>query len=163
MAVQARRSSVAVKIDVQLKEKSSVTGATDFSSFKTLDNVSDIPDLGGAPEQIDVTAVGDERRKFINGIIEQDELEFTCFYEEKTFDGLREGGLGLIRVAVYASNEAKEADDEGSVAGAEMVIWIKGNISVAIAGFGVGDALNYTMRVAVEELEIDPEEDLTLA
>ena len=159
MAVQDRRSSIAVKVEAQLKTASSVKaeGTVDFSAkLVELDNVSDIPDLGGTPEQLDVTPIGADRRKFINGIIEQDELEFTCFFEANVYNGLIDGGLGLIKITIYPSHADKEAGTN-----AEMEIWIKGNISVGISGFGVGDALNYTMRVAVEELEFD--EALTLA
>lgn len=131
-----RRSSIAVKVEYKIGAAESLTELT---------NVSDIPDLGGAPEQIDVTAIGDLRRKFINGIIEQDELEFTCFYEEDAFKEAAKGGQGEVVVTIYSDNK-KETE--------ELKVTIKGQISASLAGFGVGDAINYTMRVAVEEIDL---------
>ena len=133
MAAADRRSSIAVKVEYKLGE----------GQLTELTNVSDIPDLGGAPEQIDVTAIGDLRRKFINGIIEQDELEFTCFYEKTAFNAVREGGEGEVVITIY-SDSTKETE--------ELKVTVKGEISASLAGFGVGDAINYTMRVAVEDI-----------
>lgn len=135
MAAKDRRSSIAVKVEYKL-------GAE--GELKELTNVSDIPDLGGTPEQIDVTAIGDLRRKFINGIIEQDELEFTCFYEKAAFDAVREGGAGEVVITIYSDSDKETA---------ELVVTVKGEISASLAGFGVGDAINYTMRVAVEDIK----------
>lgn len=129
-----RRSSIAVKVEYKLGAEGPLTELT---------NVSDIPDLGGSPEQIDVTAIGDLRRKFINGIIEQDELEFTCFYEKEAFNAVREGGAGEVVITIYSDSDKKTE---------ELKVTVKGEISASLAGFGVGDAINYTMRVAVEDI-----------
>lgn len=103
-----------------------------------LDNVSDIPDLGGNPEQIEVTAIGDKFRRYIDGILEVDELEFTCFYEAAAFKKAQDLGAGAVKVEIDGKTTAI----------------IKGQISAAISGFGVGDAINYTMKVVVEDIEV---------
>ena len=135
MAHTNRRSSIDVKVSLKM------TGDTEF---KPLDNVSDIPDLGAAPEQIEVTAIGDKARKYINGILETDELEFTCFYEADKFEAVREGGAGKIGVKI-----------------GDKDIVVKGNITASLSGFGVGDAISYTLRVSVEEISF--KETITVA
>ena len=106
----------------------------------TLDNVSDIPDLGASPEQIDVTAIGDDTRKYIAGISDPGELEFTCFYEKEIYgqlDALKNQGEQDIVVTFK---------DGSSVT-------IKGTVAVALAGFGVGDAVTFTMSLAISEIK----------
>ena len=126
MAHTDRKSSIDVKVYLQLGEA---------SAWTLLDNVSDIPDLGGAPEQIEVTAMGDKARKYINGILETDQLEFTCFYEAEKFEAVREGGAGKVGIKI-----------------GEKDVVVSGNISASISGFGVGDAISYVLRVSVDEI-----------
>ena len=152
MAEQARRSSVSVRVEYGTYTESS-DGKKTYAKVKDLKNVSDIPDLGGTPEQIDVTAIGDDRRKFIAGIIEQDELEFTCFYEKEIFKELQalgpiDNGGHAVKISILGDEDKVEVD-----------VTVYGTISVALAGFGVGDAINYTMRVAVADLEFGPKQD----
>lgn len=135
MAAEARKSSIDVKVFLQLGEE---------STWAELDNVSDIPDLGAAPEQIEVTAIGDKARKYINGILETDELEFTCFYEADKFEAVREAKAGKIGVKI-----------------GDKDIVVKGQISASLSGFGVGDAISYTLRVTVEEISFT--ETITVA
>ena len=104
----------------------------------TLDNVSDIPDLGATPEQIDVTAIGDDTRKYIDGIKDPGELEFTCFYEKEMYKKLNEL-VGEQNIVVTFKDSS--------------TITIKGTVSVAIAWFGVGDAVTFTLKVAVSEIK----------
>ena len=124
MAAEARKSSIDVKV---------------FLNGKELDNVSDIPDLGGTRENIEVTAIGDDTRKYIAGIKEEaSELEFTCWYEEEAFNTVK-GGLEDATVKIEIGG---------------LPVEIKGFVSAALAGFGVGDALTYTMRVNVSSITI---------
>ena len=135
MPASNRKSSTDVKVFLKLGEE---------STWTELDNVSDIPDLGATPEQIEVTAIGDKARKYINGILETDELEFTCFYEADKFEAVREGGAGKIGVKI-----------------GDKDIVVKGNITASLSGFGVGDAISYTLRVSVEEISF--KETITVA
>ena len=135
MPAANRKSSTDVKVFLKLGEE---------STWTELENVSDIPDLGAAPEQIEVTAIGDKARKYINGILETDELEFTCFYEADKFEAVREGGAGKIGVKI-----------------GDKDIVVKGNITASLSGFGVGDAISYTLRVSVEEISF--KETITVA
>ena len=135
MPAANRKSSVDVKVflgTVTGEGKESVPSFGD----KALDNVSDIPDLGAAPEQIEVTAIGDQARKYIAGILETDELEFTCFYEKDAFETARNAGRAAIKVAIDTYE-----------------VIIIGEVSATLSGFGVGDAISYTMKVQVEDIQ----------
>ena len=127
MAADARKSSIDVKVKLN--------GAV-------LDNVSDIPDLGGTRENIEVTAIGDGTRKYIAGIKEEaSELEFTCWYEKKAFEDVK-------------ALEAKGEKAKVTIEIGDLPVDIEGFVSAALAGFGVGDALTYTMRVNVSSITI---------
>ena len=142
-----RRSSINAKVFIGKADTAAPQDATKGSEWSELTNVSDIPDLGGNPEQIDVTAIGDRFRKYIDGILEVDELEFTCFYEADAFEAVKEFGEGHIIVSLYTGHRDETQTHEVSVA-------LSGKISAAITGFGVGDAINYTMKIAVTEVKV---------
>lgn len=50
--------------------------ATSTGTYTSLYSITSVPDLGGAPEQIDVTTIYDSMRKNIPGVQANDDLEF---------------------------------------------------------------------------------------
>lgn len=57
-------------------------------SFSKLVDITSIPDLGGAPDQIDVTTLSDLQTRNINGIQTVSALEFGAWYEKNTYSAL---------------------------------------------------------------------------
>lgn len=49
-------------------------------------DVKDFPDLGGAPELLETTTLSDGSRTYIQGIKDQQALEFTANYDAETYD-----------------------------------------------------------------------------
>lgn len=144
-----RKSSIDVIVSLKMGEA---------AGFTQLDNVSDIPDLGGTRENIEVTAIGDDVRKYIAGIREDaSELEFTCFYERALFKAVEAGGAGELKIEIGEVTRGK--DDQGnetrSIAKPEATIIAKGEVSASLAGFGVGDALTYTLKMNVSSIDTD--------
>lgn len=105
--------------------------------------ISDVPDLGASPEQIDVTAIGEDERKYIQGIEDPGEIEFTCFYEKDVFDALR-ALSGSVNTVITFYNKPVSDSDKKSTA----TVTIVGEVSVVLNGFGVGDAVNFTLSIA---------------
>lgn len=69
------------------------------SSYTTIPNLQASPMLGGTPERVDVTTLEDSNRKYIQGVKEYDELEFTFLYDNsgatsnyRVLRGLEEAG-----------------------------------------------------------------------
>lgn len=60
------------------------------SSFETLVNIKDFPDLGGAPNQIETTTLADAAQTFIDGIKQQSPMEFTANYSKEDFIKINE-------------------------------------------------------------------------
>lgn len=61
-------------------------GATEITA-KVVD-IKEFPDLGGAPEEIDVTTFADGSRTSILGIQSQEPLEFTCNYNKTDYQAV---------------------------------------------------------------------------
>ena len=55
------------------------------STFEKLLDITSIPDLGGAPDQIDVTTLSDLQTRNINGIQSISALEFGAWYDRDKY------------------------------------------------------------------------------
>ena len=121
----AKHSSKGIKISVDSKE---IAGLTD------------IPDMGAAPEKLDVTTLADEYRQYINGVKDFGDLEFTFIYES--------GAEG---------NYAQLAAMEGAGVKSCIVTFpdnstftFSGDIAVRIVGVGVNAVITFVMSVALQ-------------
>jgi hypothetical protein len=63
--------------------------ASGGSSYTKLVDITSIPDLGGAPDQIDVTTLSDLQTRNINGIQSVSALEFGAWYDKNTYAALQ--------------------------------------------------------------------------
>ena len=59
------------------------------ASFAKLLDITSIPDLGGAPDQIDVTTLSDIQTRNINGIQSVSALEFGAWYDKDKYAELQ--------------------------------------------------------------------------
>ena len=59
------------------------------STFTKFVDITSIPDLGGAPDQIDVTTLSDLQTRNINGIQSVSALEFGAWYDKDTYAALQ--------------------------------------------------------------------------
>lgn len=121
---------------------------TATGTYTSLYSITSVPDLGGDPEQIDVTTIYDSQRKNIPGVEANDNLEF---------NGLR-GKFGAPTAAAsalvdeYAVLDALDNDTayywkltypDGSTHTWGAYPRVRQN------GFGVNEALGYTLTLTV--------------
>ena len=59
------------------------------TSYEKLVDISGYPDLGGKPEQIDVTTLSDKMNVYVDGIQKLEALEFDAFYDLATYKALK--------------------------------------------------------------------------
>ena len=59
-----------------------------YRNGSKLVDITSIPDLGGAPDQIDVTTLSDRQTRNINGIQSVSALEFGAWYDKNTYAAL---------------------------------------------------------------------------
>lgn len=122
--------------------------STAEGTYTNLYGITSVPDLGGDPEQIDVTTIYDSKRKNIPGVEANDNLEF---------NGLR-GKFGPPNAAAnalvdeYAALSAMPANTakywkltypDGSSHSWGAYPRVRQN------GFGVNEALGYTLTLTV--------------
>lgn len=113
------------------------------SSFTTLTNLQEIPEIGNnAPEKVDVTVLSDEAKRSIDGLSDTaQDLAFKFLYESEQFHTL----------AALEGNVSWRVElPDGT--GAEFTA----TPSVKLAGAGVSTALTYTLTLSVtSEIEFD--------
>ncbi|MGF1998296.1 phage tail tube protein [Enterococcus casseliflavus] len=68
-----------------LLSKGTVLTYKDGETTKTVAAVKSIPALGNDPEKVDVTHLGSEKKSYIKGIEDTDNLEFAIVYQGDNF------------------------------------------------------------------------------
>ena len=110
----------------------------DGSTFTTLTNMTEIPELGSSSsrERIDVTTLDDDKKKSIAGLQEEaeNELAFKFIHEKEQFNALN---------ALTDECEWKVTLPDG------ITCTFAGIPSVRLDGAGVSAALSYTLTVSV--------------
>lgn len=115
---------------------------TQFVKLKidsTIYCIKDFPDIDphGEPDQVEVTTLCDEFHQYVDGLKNYaDALEFTANYDEDKFDTLN--GFGTTQKAVEILLCSSSSDETGANGKFSMTAC---EISVRLAGAGVGDAL----------------------
>lgn len=114
---------------VQLMHKA--TGDT----YTKLVDIKDFPDLGATPDMIDVTTLSDNQRKYIPGVQDTQQLEFTCNYDKADYDKINAlTGDQDFQVWLGAN-------------GADGKYGFSGSIMAYIVGGGVSEAVDMTVVI----------------
>lgn len=119
--------------------------AGESGEYSKLCDISAYPDLGGDPENIDVTTLSDPMRKFIAGIQSNDSMTFDAFYDKDTFTRLYalKGKTTHLAVWFGATGEGADAVPDGSMG--KFVF--DGEVVVRVAGAGVNEAVPMSIVV----------------
>ena len=104
-------------------------------SFTELENLMEIPSLGGTTESIEITTLADEAHRYTNGIRNYgDSLAFKFLYSGAQFGTLRQlSSMGKTTWQVELPDGARCTFD--------------GECSVELDGVGVNAALTYTLSI----------------
>lgn len=109
------------------------------SAFTEIEGLQAVPEIGGDPEQVDVTTLKDANKKYISGIQDMDSLEFTFLYDKTVFTKLK---------AVQTSG--KEAQFELEYPdGAKCTF--TGGVTVKMGSGEVNGAYQFTLSVTVSD------------
>lgn len=109
--------------------------------------IDSFPDIGGSPEQIDVTTLVDRVKKYINGVQEQETMEFSTFLKDdmSDYDELKALEDRELHYQVVIGATGKSA-------------FFDGKHTLKLNGGGVNEALKMTITIAPST---DPEIDTT--
>lgn len=116
-------------------------GTNTNTVFTKLCSIKDYPDLGGSPDQIDITDLDDDVQKFILGVQSMSALEFTANYDMSTYEtlsGLADGTM--YEFCVSFGKNSTSPQEYG------MFTW-KGQLAVWVVGGGVNAARE--MRISI--------------
>lgn len=94
------------------------------TAFTKLVSIKDFPDLGGAPDQVEITDLDDDVQKFLLGVQSMSALEFTANYIPNDYDTLSDMADGTIKkfcVAFGKSGEYGVFSWEG-----QLAVWVVG-------------------------------------
>lgn len=122
--------------------------ANGTSTFVKLTDITSVPDLGGAPEQIDITTLSDRKQKNMNGIQSVSSHEFGAWYDDAVYDELQS-----IMDADYDKTSASELDTyqvwigDNGVGG--KFEW-QGKLSVYVGGYESNAAIPMTITISDE-------------
>lgn len=123
------------------------------STFSKLVDITSVPDLGGAPEQIDITTLSDTKQRNMNGIQTNSAHEFGAWYTPEVYDELQ-----TIMEADFAKTEESELDTYqiriGSTDGVGGVFEWKGKLSVFVGGYESNAAIPMTITISDEGTEL---------
>lgn len=117
---------------------------TTGTTYTKLVDIKSYPDLGGTPEQIDVTTLSDTIRKNVNGVQELDSFEFTANYDKTDYTTLKALENTTKKYAVWFGVNGSGAPD-GSLGKFDF----EGELSVYAVGAGVNEARDMNISIAL--------------
>ena len=107
------------------------------TAFTKLVSIKDFPDLGGAPDQVEITDLDDDVQKFLLGVQSMSALEFTANYVPADYDSLALLADGTIRKFCVAFGKTGEYG---------IFTW-EGQLAVWVVGGGVNSPRE--MRISI--------------
>lgn len=123
--------------------------ATESGTFAKLNGLFEFPDLGGEPDQIDVTNLSDSSFKYIHGLKDYGSLTFGFIYDGmgstsnyKILRDLEEAGATIYWKVVIPA-----AGDQGATG---ITFSFTGVPAVYMSGTGVNSRLEFQLSVALD-------------
>ena len=124
------------------------TGTDEINSstaFTKLVSIKDFPDLGGAPDQVEITDLDDDVQKFLLGVQSMSALEFTANYVPANYDKLT--GTGSGNTTNHTDGTIRKYCVAFGENGEYGVFSWEGQLSVWVVGGGVNAARE--MRISI--------------
>ena len=106
------------------------TSDTAAGTYTKLVDIKDFPDLGSAPDTIEVTTLSDKMKRYVQGLQDTGSFEFTYNYTKDDF----------TKVVALDDNATHyfELDFGNDGAGGEGSFYFAGQVSTYVSGAGTG-------------------------
>lgn len=111
------------------------------TTYTKLVPIKDFPDLGGSPDQVEITTLDDSAQRFLLGVQSMSSLEFTANYTKEDYKTLQDMANGNTIDFCIAFGNASEEDAYG------VFTW-SGQLSVWVTGGGVNAAREMTISIS---------------
>lgn len=123
---------------VELGYKTSGAGET----YTKIAGLQSFPDIGGAPDQIDITTLDDAMMHYMNGLKDAGSMEFTFLFDKENKSTSNYQVLcGLEDAGTAVSWEVK-------LPSGTKFHW-DGEVAVTLSGAGVNEALHFTANIGI--------------
>lgn len=141
-----------------LKVKPKAAGGT-TSAYEILCPITDFPDLGGEPEMLQTTTLGDKAHTYIEGIQSMDALTFTTnlyfgdeatkgsfLYIQKTYDSTSDAFEFCLDFVKDPTGTGAAGEAEGGTV-LLRAEW-KGQLAIWVNGGGVDEVVSCTISIS---------------
>lgn len=107
------------------------------STWTKLVDIKEFPDLGKAPNTVDITTLSDHMKTALNGLVDPGALEFTANYDKTDFATLKalEG-----KSEQYGIQFGKTGGDGVFTFTGQLAVWVKGGGVEAAVDMGISIA-----------------------
>lgn len=119
------------------------TSSSTTVTYAKLCPIKDYPDLGGEPDQVEITDLDDDVQKFLLGVQSMSSLPFTANYDPDTFKTLNTMADGTVYEFCVSFGKKDDPDAYGAFT------W-KGQLSVYATGGSVNSPRE--MRISISAL-----------
>ena len=106
------------------------TSTTASGTYTKLVDIKDFPDLGSAPDTIEVTTLSDKMKRYVQGLQDTGSFEFTYNYTKDDFT--------KVKALDDNAKHFFELDFGNDGAGGEGSFYFSGQVSTYVSGAGTG-------------------------
>ena len=118
------------------------TSDTAAGSYTKLVDINDFPDLGSAPDTIEVTTLSDKMKRYTPGLQDTGSFEFTYNYTKADFT--------KVKALDDNAKHFFELDFGNDGAGGEGSFYFSGQVSTYVSGAGTGAAVEAKIIVTCD-------------
>ena len=123
---------------IELGYKTSGSGET----YTKIAGLQEFPDIGGAPEQIDITTLDDAMMHYMNGLKDVGSMEFTFLYDKQ------DNASSNYQVLCGLEDAGNVVSWEVKLPTGTKFHW-DGEVSVTLSGAGVNAAVQFVANIGV--------------
>lgn len=124
------------------------SGSSVTTTYSKLIDIIDFPDIGGSAEQIDVTTLSDKMRHYVNGVQQNESMNFTANYDKTDYTTLNTHVGQKKKYSVWFGGT--ESNGVVTPTGDLGKFDFEAEMSVFVNGAGVNQARTVTMTMALQ-------------
>lgn len=110
-------------------------------AFVEIENLQEVPELGGTTDKVEVTTLADSAKKYINGIKDYGDLEFTFLYDNSSATSNYRVLQGLEASGAITDFQIDFPDGTSFAFSA--------SVTTTVAGAKVNDALTFSAAMTL--------------
>lgn len=113
---------------------------TSGSTYTALPDLQEIPDMGADVDNVEITTLADSARRYMKGLKDYGDLEFTFLYDNST---------ATSAYRVLSGLESQDSVDWKVSFPDNTEFTFSGAVSTKISGAGVGDPYKFTAKISL--------------